>query len=139
MKSFKVRIVTPHGVVLDTTAVSVILPGGLGSLGIWANHAPLVSALEPGVITIRLDDAVTTQYLACGGGFVEVSDNMVNVSAESCEDAEHIDADRARAALARAKERLIAHARDLDEQRALRARRRAEARLKTLGLTEPSR
>jgi hypothetical protein len=53
MKPFKVNIVTPEKVAYEAEAVSVILPGSLGYLGIWANHAPLVTGLEPGVVTIR--------------------------------------------------------------------------------------
>lgn len=134
MKPFKVSIVTPEKVAWEAEAVSVILPGSLGYLGIWANHAPLVTGLEPGVVTIRLDDAGTTQYLACGGGFVEVSRNMVNVMTDSCEPAGQIDGDRARAALERAKARLQSPDPLVDKERALLARQRAEARLKVLKL-----
>ncbi|MDD5718160.1 MAG: ATP synthase F1 subunit epsilon [Candidatus Krumholzibacteria bacterium] len=136
MKPFKVNIVTPEKVAWEAEAVSVILPGSLGYLGIWANHAPLVSGLEPGVVTIRLDDAGTTRYMACSGGFVEVSDNVVNVMTDSCEEAGEIDGDRARAALARAKERLLSRDVAIDKERALLARQRAEARLKVLELME---
>jgi F-type H+-transporting ATPase subunit epsilon len=134
MKPFKVNIVTPEKVAYEAESVSVILPGSLGYLGIWANHAPLVTGLEPGVITIRLDEAGTTQYMACGGGFVEVSNNVVNVMTDSCEEAGQIDGNRARAALARAKERLMSADVQVDKERALLARRRAEARLKVLDL-----
>lgn len=136
MKSFKVNIVTPEEVVWEAEAVSVILPGSLGYLGIWANHAPLVTGLEPGVVTIRVDEAGTTHYLACSGGFVEVSRNTVNVMTDSCEEAGKIDGDRARAALARAKERLLSTDPLIDKERALLARQRAEARLKALGLMQ---
>jgi F-type H+-transporting ATPase subunit epsilon len=136
MKSFKVNIVTPEKVAWEADAVSVILPGSLGYLGIWANHAPLVTGLEPGVVTIRLDESGTTQYLACSGGFVEVSRNTVNVMTDSCEEAGKVDGDRARAALARAKERLLSTDRAIDKERALLARQRAEARLKVLELMQ---
>jgi len=136
MKPFKVNIVTPEKVAYEAEAVSVILPGSLGYLGIWANHAPLVTGLEPGVVTIRLDAEGTTRYMACSGGFVEVSRNVVNVMTDSCEDAGKIDGDRARAALARAKERLLSTDTAIDKERALLARQRAEARLKVLDLMQ---
>ncbi len=136
MKPFKVNIVTPEKVAWEADAVSVILPGSLGYLGIWANHAPLVTGLEPGVVTIRLDDTGTTRYMACSGGFVEVSHNVVNVMTDSCEDAGQIDGDRARAALARAKQRLQSTDPAIDKDRAELARQRAEARLKVLDLMQ---
>ena len=48
-------------------------------------HAPLVAAMVPGVVTLRLDDAGNEQRLAVGAGFVEVSDNVVNVMTDTCE------------------------------------------------------
>jgi len=138
MKSFKVNIVTPEHVAWEADAVSVTLPGSEGYLGVWAHHAPLVTGLVPGVITIRRDDAGNTQLMACGGGFVEISRNTVNVMTDSCEEAGQIDGDRAKAALRRAKERLLSHDATIDRERALLARERAEARLRVLDLMEKS-
>jgi F-type H+-transporting ATPase subunit epsilon len=136
MKSFKVNIVTPERVVWEADAVSVTVPGSEGYLGVWGDHAPLVTGLVPGVITIRLDDAGDAQLLACSGGFVEISRNTVNVMTDSCEEAGQIDGDRARAALKRAKDRLHSPDPEIDRQRALLAKERAEARLKVLDLME---
>jgi F-type H+-transporting ATPase subunit epsilon len=89
-KTFKVSIVTAEQVLLETEAVSLSLPGIAGYLGILANHAPLVTALVPGVMT-RAEEALerAKQRLA------ERSNPEV-------------DADRAEAALAKAKARLMA-------------------------------
>jgi len=57
MKPFTVNIVTPEKTAYSAQAVSVTLPGTEGYLGVWADHAPLVSGLRPGVITIKLNDA----------------------------------------------------------------------------------
>ncbi len=136
MKRFAVNIVTPEKTAFQSEAVSVILPGSLGYLGVWADHAPLVSGLRPGVITIKRDDAGNITLMACGGGFVEISHNTVNIMTDSCEDAGEIDANRAKAALTRAKERLLSPEADIDRERAEQARERAEARLKVLELME---
>ena len=136
MKSMHVNIVTPEKVAWEAEAVSVTLPGIEGYLGVWANHAPLVTGLVPGVITIRLDDGGRTKLMACGGGFVEISLNTVNVMSDSCEEAGEIDGERAKAALGRAKDRLAAGDDEGDRERALLAKERAEARLKVLDLME---
>jgi F-type H+-transporting ATPase subunit epsilon len=136
MKSLKVNIVTPEKVAWEAEAVSVTLPGSEGYLGVWANHAPLVTGLVPGVITIKLSDAGPTKLMACSGGFLEISDNTVNIMTDSCEEAGQIDADRAKAALERAKQRLRSNDAEIDKERALLARERAEARLKVLDLME---
>jgi F-type H+-transporting ATPase subunit epsilon len=136
LKSLKVNIVTPEKVAWEADAVSVTLPGTEGYLGVWADHAPLVTGLVPGVITIRMNDAGDTRYLACSGGFVEISRNTVNIMTDSAEQAGEIDGDRAKAALERAKQRLSSHDADIDRARAERARERAEARLRVLELMD---
>jgi F-type H+-transporting ATPase subunit epsilon len=133
MKSMKVNIVTPEKVAWEAEAVSVTIPGSEGYLGVWANHAPLVTGLQPGVITIKLNDAGDTKYMACSGGFVEISENTVNVMTDSCEEAGEIDVDRAKAALERAKKRLMAGDPEVDVDRAMLARQRAEARIEAVG------
>lgn len=132
MKSLKVNIVTPEKVAWEADAVSVTIPGSEGYLGVWANHAPLVTGLRPGVLTIRTDES-HTKYMACSGGFVEISENAVNIMTDSCEEAGEIDLDRAKAALERAKKRLAERSPEIDLDRAMLARQRAEARIEAVG------
>lgn len=127
--SFNVVITTPDATAWEGESVSAVIPGLVGYLGIWANHAPLVAAVVPGVVTLRLDDAGSEQRLAVGGGFVEVSDNTVNLMVDTCELGDSLDADRARKAYERAKERLESMTADLDRERARLALSRARARL----------
>ncbi len=136
MKSLKVNIVTPEKIAWEAEAVSVTLPGSDGYLGVWANHAPLVTGLVPGVITIKLNEGGQSKLMACSGGFVEISANAVNIMSDTCEDAGEIDAGRAKAALERAKERLSISDAETDKARATLAKERAEARLEVLDLME---
>ena len=128
-KSFKVVITTPDAKAWEGEAVSATLPGLAGYLGIWADHAPLVAAVAPGVVTLRLDDAGNEKRMAVGTGFVEVSDNVVNLMTDTCEAAGEIDVDRARKALDRARDRLVSMQADIDRERARMAKARAQARL----------
>ena len=128
-KSFKVVITTPDDVAWEGEAVSAVIPGLAGYLGIWAHHAPLVAAVAPGVVTLRLDDLGNEKKMAVGLGFVEVSDNVVNLMTDTCELASEIDVDRARKALERARERLASMQADIDRERARLAKARAAARL----------
>jgi len=132
MKSMKVNIVTPEKVAWEAEAVSVTIPGSEGYLGVWANHAPLVTGLQPGVLEIKLDDSGQIKLMACSGGFVEISGNTVNIMTDSCEEAGAIDLDRAKASLERAKQRLASHDPEVDVDRALLARQRAEARIEAV-------
>ena len=132
-KSFKVVIVTPDHTAFEGDAVSATIPGLAGYIGIWANHAPLVAATIPGVVTLRADDAGNEQKLAVGTGFLEVSDNVVNLMVDTCEAAGEIDVDRAKKALERSRARLQGMEKDLDRERAHLAVARAEARVRAAG------
>jgi len=129
-KSFKVMIVTPDKTAYEGEAISAVIPGLAGYLGVWANHAPLVGAVVPGVVELKVDDAGNEQFFSVGEGFVEISDNVVNLMTDTCESAGEIDADRAAKALERARNRLKGVEKDLDRERARLAVSRAEARIK---------
>ena len=129
-KSFTISIVTPEKEAFVSDVVSVILPGSEGYLGIWANHAPLVSGVEPGIVALKLNDAGAMKYLSVTNGFVEVSNNTVNLMVDSSEDAGEIDVARAQEALERARERLKSLETAIDKERAALAADRARARLR---------
>lgn len=129
-RSFKVVIVTPDHTAFEGEAVAATIPGQEGYLGVWANHAPLVAAVAPGVVTLRTDDAGSEQTLAVGAGFVEISNNVVNLMTDTCELAGEIDMARAQKALERARQRLAHVEEHLDRERARLAQARAQARLK---------
>ena len=129
-KSFKVMIVTPDKTAYEGDAVSAIIPGLAGYLGVWANHAPLVGAVAPGVVFLRIDDAGSEKHFSVGTGFVEISDNVVNVMTDTCELASEVDVVRAQEALDRARGRLKSMETDLDRERARLSVSRAEARIK---------
>ena len=135
-KSFKVNIVTPEKTAFEAEAESVILPGSEGYLGIWANHAPLVTGILPGVVTIKEATSGRTRFMSVSGGFLEVSDNVVNIMSDSCEEAGEIDRDRAKVALERAKERLRSTGSEVDKERARLALERAQARIHAVYLRE---
>ena len=128
-KTFKVSIVTAEQTLLETEAVSLTLPGIAGYLGILANHAPLVTALVPGTMTLREADGGPASVFCVTNGFVEVARNEVSVMVDACEPAQDIDVTRAETALERAKERLANRDEKVDVARAEAAMARAKARL----------
>ena len=125
--TFSLRIVSPEGNVLKEDVEFVVLPGGLGELGILPNHAPLIAGLDVGVIRYTLNG--TIKRVAITGGFVEVIDNTAIVLADTAELAEEIDLARALEAKERAEKRLSAHSNEIDLRRVEYALRRAAARI----------
>lgn len=85
MSAFHVKLVAPTGVLFDGEATSLIAPGELGSFGILARHAPMISALRPGVLKIQTPDA--TRFYAVTTGILEVSEGQVSILADHAENA----------------------------------------------------
>lgn len=91
----RLEIVTPEKRVVDAEVDSVTVPTASGEAGIFPNHAPLISALKPGILSYAVKGA--TERLVVSGGFVEVSADMVSVLADSAETGDEIDAADAKA------------------------------------------
>jgi len=104
---FTLSIVTPEKVFFEGQIESLSVPGTEGYLGVLSHHAPLITALKPGLIEFR-DDQSDIKLMAVSGGFLEVSDNIATLLADAIEFADQIDFERAEAALKRARESLIA-------------------------------
>ncbi len=77
MKTMKLEIVTPHGLVYDADVAQVTLPGKEGEFGVLPEHAALVSLLDAGVITILTGDKKEIN-VAINGGYVKVDENKVS-------------------------------------------------------------
>ncbi len=76
------EIVTPDSKVYEGEITSIALPGIDGSFQILNNHAPIVSALGTGKMTV-IDTESQTQEYKISGGVVEMNNNKVIVLAES--------------------------------------------------------
>jgi F-type H+-transporting ATPase subunit epsilon len=129
MASLTCEVVTAERVLFSGEVDLVLAPGIEGQLGILPHHAPLITALQPGELIVRRGEEEV--IFAVGGGFLEVVHNKVTILADSAERAEEIDVERALAAKKRAEERLAQRrAEDVDHARAEAALRRAMARLR---------
>lgn len=91
----KLEIVTPEKKVLDETVDSVTVPTAKGEIGLLPNHAPLISALKPGILAYTKGG--TTEKMVIAGGFVEVGVNTVSVLADIAETASEVDIETAKA------------------------------------------
>ncbi|MBC8150561.1 MAG: ATP synthase F1 subunit epsilon [Bacteroidetes bacterium] len=75
-----VNILTPDKQLYEGEATYVGLPGTDGSLGILSNHAPLVTTLRNGEITVKTGSEEMT--FEVNGGTVEVLNNHVTILAQ---------------------------------------------------------
>ncbi|MFO7654061.1 MAG: ATP synthase F1 subunit epsilon [Candidatus Krumholzibacteriia bacterium] len=138
-KTFQVFIVTPENIAYEERAVSIILPGIEGYLGAWANHAPLVTGVRPGVVWMKINDAGDERYFAVGKGFCEISDNSVNLMVDHATAATDIDLTAARSELNAARTALRNLGPDGDPDAARLAIERAESRVSAAERQQPQR
>lgn len=128
-KSLLLEVVTPERQVVSTEVDIVVLPGVEGQFGVLVNHIPFLSALEIGEMYFRKGGQV--DYIFVGGGFAEVTGDKVTVLVDSAERGKEIDVERAKRAKERAEKRLTAgRTADVDWARAEAALRRSIARMK---------
>ena len=100
------EVVTPYRTVLIEDVESVILPGIEGELGILSEHIPLLTTLNPGIMSYK-NSSGKTLAIAVHWGYAQVEGNSVRVLAELAETADEIDIERAKDAEKKAKDNLL--------------------------------
>lgn len=100
----RTEIVSQDRIVYQGEADLVELPGSTGMMGILPNHAPLLTSLQYGIITVRSQSGEF--YFTVAGGIAEVQPTQVTVLADAAENVAEIDVARAEAARQRAEELL---------------------------------
>lgn len=132
--SLTVRVISPDKTVWDDSAEEVILPSTTGQLGILTGHTPLLSALEIGVMRVRMNNDWTA--IALMGGFAEVEDNEVTVLVNGGEIGAEIDRESARSSFSQAQASLQKAEQGDDKQKRFQATqeyKKARARLQASG------
>jgi len=98
-----VDVVSSEESIYSGDAEFVVLPGEMGELGIYPKHTPLLTQIKPGIVRIKVPGQAEEQIVFVQGGFLEVQPNVVTVLSDTA---------------------IRAH--DLDEAKALEAKRQAE-------------
>jgi F-type H+-transporting ATPase subunit epsilon len=129
-----VRVIAPDKTVWDAQADEVILPSTTGQLGILSGHAPLLSALDTGVMRVR-SKGENWLSIALLGGFAEVDQDEVTILVNSAERGDSINLEQSRVAYNEAQTQLsqvVAGDRQAQIQ-ATQAYKRARARYQAAG------
>lgn len=133
--SLTVRVIAPDKTVWDAEAEEVILPSTTGQLGILGGHAPLMTAIDVGVMRVRPQKDWVA--IALMGGFAEVEDDEVTILVRGAERGEEIDQASARAAYEQAQQAaaVVSPEDRLASMQAKQALSRARARFQAAGGT----
>jgi len=130
-----VRVISPDKTVWDAPADEVILPSTTGQLGVLSGHAPMLTALDTGVMRVRASKNATWQAIALLGGFAEVDQDEVTILVNGAERGDAIQLEEARTAFNEAQTRLNqVNSDDRQAQiQATQAYKRARARFQAAG------
>jgi F-type H+-transporting ATPase subunit epsilon len=131
--SFVCEVLTPEGEVFNEEVEMVSTRTSSGSIGLLANHAPLLARLEPAELRLYRSESDIVRF-AQAEGYVQMSENRALVLVEEAIDPARLDAAELRERVDAARAAAEAAPADSEEQaRALRDRRRAEAFLAIAG------
>jgi F-type H+-transporting ATPase subunit epsilon len=102
-----VDVVSAEALLYSGTAEFVIVPGESGELGVYPRHAPLVTRLKPGSVRVKVPDQAEEELIYVNGGLVEIQPDVVTILSDTG-----------------------IRGKDLDEAKALEAKRQAEEAMK---------
>ena len=127
-EAFKFELVSPERLLVSEEVESVIIPGADGEMTVMARHAPVMSTIKPGVVTVRPISGAEQRYVVFGG-FADILPDGCTLLAESAVAVKDID----RADLAR---RIGEAKEDVADAKDEAARTRAEQYLAHLSTLE---
>ncbi len=84
------ELVSPERLLLSEEVDMVVVPGAEGDFGVLGGHAPVISTVRPGTITVYQGTAVSTRIFVAGG-FAEVTADRCTVLAEEAAPVDDID------------------------------------------------
>ena len=127
---FPLRVVSVERSLFEGDVEFMIANGADGELGVLARHAPLMTVLKPGPLSIQETFGGSEELLFVGGGFLEVLPDRVTVLADVAEHADEISVQGAEEARRRAQEKLAGTLTTAEETEFQNALAIAEARLR---------
>lgn len=92
MASFKFDLVSPERLLVSEEVESVIIPATEGEMTVMANHAPVMTTIKPGVVTVKAASGSEERYVVFGG-FADILPSGCTLLAESATRVKDIDRD----------------------------------------------
>ena len=124
-------IVSAEKEIFSGLVASVTVTGALGEFGIMLGHAPLLTSLQPGEVRLVKDNG-ETEIIYISGGFVEVQPNLVTILADTAERAADLDEAKAMEAKKHAESQLEARNSEIEYAKALNELAQAAAQLRAI-------
>jgi F-type H+-transporting ATPase subunit epsilon len=87
---FSFELVSPEKLLVSGEASEVLIPGTEGYFQVFANHAPVMSTIKPGVVEVKMADGANQKFVVFGG-FADVSPAGLTILAEHAVNAADLD------------------------------------------------
>ncbi len=127
--TIQVDVVSAEEQIFSGLAEFVVLPGEMGELGIYPRHTPLITRIKPGTVRFRIPGQTTEEIVYVSGGILEVQPDSVTVLADTAIRGPDLDEARALEAKRRAEEAMQDRSSEIDYARAMAELAEAVAQL----------
>ena len=113
-----IDVVSAEAAIFSGEAEFVVAPAGAGEVGIYPNHAPMITTIKPGALRIKQADVAEETLIFISGGMLEVQPGMITVLADTAIRGADLDAAKANAAKEAAMEAMKNRTSDMDYAKA---------------------
>ena len=114
----QIDVVSAEESIFSGEAEFVVAPAKMGEVGIYPNHAPMITTLKLGSLKIKLADKKEEQLIYVSGGILEVQPGMITVLSDTAIRAKDLDESKAAAAKKAAEEAMKNKSSDMDYAKA---------------------
>jgi F-type H+-transporting ATPase subunit epsilon len=113
-----IDVVSAEASIFSGEAEFVVAPAGAGEVGIYPNHAPMITTIKPGALRIKLADTAEETVIYLSGGMLEVQPGVITVLADTAIRGADLDKAKAIAAKEAAEEAMRNRTSDIDYAKA---------------------
>lgn len=113
-----IDVVSAEASIFSGEAEFVVAPASAGEVGIYPNHAPMVTTIKPGALRIRQSGEAEETLIFISGGLLEVQPGLITVLADTAVRGHDLDEAKAIAAKEAAEEAMRNRTSDMDYARA---------------------
>ena len=110
----RIDVVSAEAEIFSGSAEFVVAPASAGEVGIYPNHAPMITTIKPGALRIKQPDQAEETLIFISGGMLEVQPGLITVLADTAIRGHDLDEAKAVAAKAAAEEAMKNRGSDID-------------------------
>lgn len=127
-----IDVVSAEASIFSGEADFVVAPASAGEVGIYPNHAPMISTIKPGALRIKQANVADETVIFISGGLLEVQPGVITILADTAVRGHDLDEAKARAAKLAAEEALKNRTSDIDYAAAQAELSEALAQIQTI-------